>query len=190
MKNTGQERHLTSGEIDLARPVFGDGIDYAKVRIANRQINKMAPQNGGCCFKNCINISGNIYLADYSKAAPPQQSFFIHEITHIWQYQTNAMALAGKFLKDVLRHGFNYMAKAYDYELDATKTFNQYGPEQQASMVQDYFLLKNGYDTKHCQNKDLNLSDKSELYQKILAPHFPMARQPQSGPASSRNIKP
>jgi hypothetical protein len=190
MQNTGKERCLTPGEIELARTVFGNNIDYAKTRISNRQLNKMAPKNGGCCFKNCINISGASYLEDYSKAAPPKQSFFIHEMTHIWQYQTNAFALARGFLKDMVRHGFNYMAKAYDYRLEASKIFSEYGPEQQAGMVQDYFLLLNGYTTPRCQNENLSVSDKSALYRKILAPDFPIASQPESNRNTNKTFKP
>lgn len=59
------------------------------------------------------------------------QSWLIHELTHVWQYQQGM---------NVIRNAvFN---RRYQYILQQGKQFFEYGIEQQAQMVQDYFLRR------------------------------------------------
>lgn len=192
MKNSGTERQLTTDEIHLAQSVFGEKIDYSKVRISNSRATSLAPQHGGCCLRNRIHISGSAYLEDYAGASKQAQGFFIHEMTHIWQYQNHPAQLGGKFLKDIMRYRFNYMAKAYNYSLAQDKDFSKYGHEEQACMVQDYFLLlQKAAPTRHCQNKNMALNEKMALYKKALSPHIPFpAYQSKPGPVTKNNRKP
>ena len=60
-----------------------------------------------------------------------QQAWLIHELTHVWQIQ-QGLAVVRKAL-------FN---RQYRYALKQGKQFLSYGIEQQAQMVQDYFLKK------------------------------------------------
>lgn len=58
---------------------------------------------------------------------------FIHELTHVWQHQ-NGMWVRTRGL-------FSNLVD-YNYSLDRKKKLSDYGMEQQASIVADYFILK------------------------------------------------
>ena len=64
---------------------------------------------------------------------------------------------------------FNYNA-AYDYRLEAGKDLLDYNMEQQASIVQDYFMLKHCGQSGHrghCKNVG-SLDAKMRLFEKTL----------------------
>lgn len=185
MKKTGKTRFLTASEIDMARKIFGSTIDYDKVQIANRRVLPLfQPKNGGMCTGNTINITGSAYCDEYTDRL---QSFFIHEMTHIWQYQQSPLTFGKKHLNELRKHHFNYMSKAYTYEIIKGKNFSAYGLEQQAAMVQDYFALthnKGVGQSANCANKDLSGEDKRMALETILKPHFPLTG---SAPAPKRS---
>lgn len=186
MKNTGKKRPLTAGEISMAAAIFGDQLDYKKIRVINRKFGIFSFKNGGRTFLNTVNISGTAYCDDYSRQAPHLKAFFIHELTHIWQYQTRPLWLASNAIEEGLRYNFNYKTAAYTYKLDLRKKFTDYGYEQQASIIEDFFRLcwhglrsHNG----RCQNANLGVRDRLKYYRKILSPHFPpVAYSPIPGP--------
>ncbi|MEP3227076.1 MAG: vgr related protein [Parasphingorhabdus sp.] len=143
---TGSSRPLNPAEIELSHSVFGDAIDYDKVRIFNRKWwffhpkrVTMAP-DGNLWF----HPKGGLFRDDYSEADLNLKGLFIHEMVHVWQHQ------AGIFLP-IARHPFCQ----YDYQLVPGKPFAKYGIEQQAEIVRHDFLLKqgarlkNGYTAKH-----------------------------------------
>ena len=126
-------RPLTSGELALVRSVFGDAIDYSKVRLFKRKWWPLQPRN------TAMAPMGNIYFHpegggwsdDFATEALGRQAFFIHEMTHVWQAQAK-----GRFYLPLMRHPFC----RYSYELKAGKPFDRYGIEQQAEIVRHIFL--------------------------------------------------
>jgi len=163
-------RPLTKGEIALAKSVFGDSVDYSTVTISDQKFGgleflpegtAMAP-NGKLYMPGC-------YKEDYSKEPALTKSLFIHEMTHVWQFQNKVLAPIVEAAKLNLKHGFNYMA-AYGYTLDGKKDLLDYNMEQQASIVQDYFILKNAPEKivwGNCKNKDCD-ADLAKLFEKTL----------------------
>jgi hypothetical protein len=132
-------RQLTPGEIDLARGVFGNSIDYSKVRVFNRAWMGVFGNSG-----DMITPNGNIYVAgdkarssDFSQQDQAGQMMFIHEMTHVWQFQ-HGRNVRGNAVKGWISSGFNYQS-TYSYKLDEVKDFTKLGIEQQAHMVEDYF---------------------------------------------------
>jgi hypothetical protein len=161
-------RPLTKGEVALARTVFGDSIDYETVYVSDSRFAGFHPEgvamapNGNLFMPGC-------YQDDYSAETVRGQSLFIHEMTHVWQYQNKILAPMVEAVKLNVKHGFNYAA-AYDYMLDAKKDLLDYNMEQQASIVQDWFCLKNGgYAAlwSSCQN-DCPDAEKQDLFGKVL----------------------
>lgn len=133
-------RELTAGEISLAKRVFKDSIDYSKVKIHNEKYIFVQPEHSGMTPNGEIYISGSvIYSKDYSVENYRLRSFFIHEMAHVWQYQLNILRPVSAAIAESIRHGFDY-AKAYDYELMAGKDLLKYRIEQQAQIIQDYYL--------------------------------------------------
>jgi hypothetical protein len=176
------ERLLTDREIDLARTVFGDAIDYSIVKIFGA-IPGVAGAIG-------IAPNGNIYMigcyrADYAAENSHSRAHFIHEMTHVWQFQNKILNPVPAAIALNLKHKFNYLASYY-YHLDETKDLTDYNMEQQASIIQEYFLNKHegiSY-SYHCKNA-CNDNEKIQLYKKVLAKflgnpsyakrdHFPM----------------
>lgn len=123
-----KRRALTQGEKCLAQSVFGDSLNLETVEIvAHRLVLKdygVSP-NGKIYF----NIAN--WCEDFSIQSISQQSWLIHELTHVWQVQQGMRVL--------LRALFN---RKYSYVLQEGKAFFKYGIEQQAQMVQDYFLRR------------------------------------------------
>ena len=119
-------RSLTAGERQLAYSVFGDSLALDDIRL----------KTTWWVLKNyAVSPNGNIYfhpndwIVDFSKKPLLTQSWLIHELTHVWQYQHGI-----KVVRGALR------SRRYDYDLRPNKPFNAYGIEQQARIVQDYFV--------------------------------------------------
>jgi uncharacterized protein DUF4157 len=137
----GKQRKLTAGETALARAAFGDKIDYGKVKLTEGPGNRFAAHIAFAKGNPAITLGSEIYFKhdfcdDFSEAGRNRKSF-IHEMTHVWQYQKLGMA---KFL---LRYG-EELAKArgkpndmYKYEAGKTK-FGGAMLEAQATMIGDY----------------------------------------------------
>ncbi len=128
-------RPLTSGEIALARGVFGEAIDYAQARIARRKWAFFQPRRVVMAPRGCIHFhpGGTLYRDDFAAAALTDQGLFIHEMTHVWQHQK------GIFLP-IARHPFC----RYGYAIHPGWPLARYGIEQQAEIVRHAFLLRHG----------------------------------------------
>ena len=147
-----ERRSLTPGEITLARSIFGEAIDYSKVRLVKGKWWPFHPRNAAMA------PSGNIYFhphsggwsGDFSKEPLWRQGFFIHEMTHVWQAQRG-----GAFYLPLMRHPFS----RYSYVLKAGKPFRRYGLEQQAEIVRHHFLASRGASVPSLPPRDLLLFD-------------------------------
>ncbi|MBI2234865.1 MAG: hypothetical protein HYU57_07795 [Micavibrio aeruginosavorus] len=132
-------RPMTAGEIALARPLFGDSIDYAKVRIFNRE--SFLPGNAGTVARASRN---NLFLGekmgeyrrDFGAAVRPSATGaalesdhagdFVHELTHVWQYQNGVPQGKSKSL-------------SYDFDIGEKARFLDYNSEQQAEIMLTLF---------------------------------------------------
>lgn len=123
-------RKLTDEEVDLARHYFGDTIDYSQINYFERSplwgIYRLTSRNiiGASVF-------GHIY-----EVSPAQwtDQIFIHEVTHVWQYQSGT-------LQDVFEKIKGH-DDVYPYDLDRHDRFVEYGNEQQASILADIHALR------------------------------------------------
>ena len=121
-----KSRILTVSEVALARSVFGNSINLDEVQL----------KTAWWVLKNyAVSPNGNIYfnpadwITDFSDASLGKQSWLIHELTHVWQLQQGLKVVRGAVID-----------RRYDYVLEVGKPFFKYGIEQQARMVQDYFI--------------------------------------------------
>ncbi len=132
-----QSRFLTVGEIALARPVFGEAIDYRRVQLIEGKWWPLQPR------RSAMAPTGNIYFhpdgggwsQDFAVEPLHRQGFFIHELTHVWQAQAK-----GRFYLPLMRHPFCH----YHYRLIPGRGFERYGLEQQAEIVRHVFLAQHG----------------------------------------------
>ena len=123
-----KSRPLTEGEIQMAHSVFGPDFDVRQVRL----------KTAWWVLKNyAVSPNGNIYfnpqdwVEDFSKQSLGKKSWLIHELTHVWQLQQGLKVVRGAVIN-----------RRYDYILQQDKPFFTYGIEQQARMVQDYFVRR------------------------------------------------
>ncbi|WAT18366.1 vgr related protein [Aurantiacibacter sp. MUD11] len=134
----GGERPLTAGEVTLARSIFGDAVDYSKVRIRRRKWAFFQPKRVTMAPRGHIHFHplGSAYCDDFAFEPTQRQALFIHEMTHVWQTQTR-----GDWYLI-----FNRMPWAkYDYTLKPGWPLEKYGIEQQARIVEHAFMLRNGF---------------------------------------------
>lgn len=121
----------------MARTIFGDAIDYDRVRLRRDRwwpfqprLVVMAP-DGDIWF----HPAGPHWCADFARAPIAAQGLFMHEMTHIYH-----AARGGRWWLPLMRHPFC----RYDYALRPGKPFHLYGIEQQAEIVRHAFLLRRG----------------------------------------------
>ena len=130
-------RLLTPGEMAMVTSVFKAAITLTDVRVRQGPI---LPFQG----EYAVTPMGGIYypikeyLEDYSIARIEYRHLFIHEMVHIWQYQMGMW---------VALRGACSLLVDYHYTLADDKVLSDYGMEQQASIIADYYLLRDfGYD--------------------------------------------
>jgi len=129
----------TSAEVAAAKTVFGDKINYSKVKIITGKDmtlwGKILTWNGKAVvwgnkiyFPNDKN--GNTKY-DFDK----NPAWYMHEVTHVYQFQRYGWSYVPKSLWAQITKG----DEAYDYQLVPGKAFTDYGIEQQADIVRDYY---------------------------------------------------
>lgn len=166
-------RHLTENEIKFLKTYFEDTIDYKKVKVHNKQYMPIIhPEDGAIAPNGNIYMRGTAYSDDYTSTdtSLSLRSTFLHEMVHVWQHENKVLNLFYEGAKEHIKHKFNYNA-AYHYTLEDGKDLINYGMEQQASIVQDYFMLKHGQTalSDRVQNEDIKTKeDAMPLYESVL----------------------
>ncbi len=127
---------LTSAERADAASIFGSSIDLSRVRIVYSPVIS-APTTLG----NDIRVPPNYAIP---------RRVLIHELTHIWQFQTKGSAYisdsvfhqSSAVVSSLLTTGRIDRGGAYRYQIVPGKSFHDYTAEQQASIVEDYFAYQ------------------------------------------------
>ena len=125
-------RPLLPAEIALVRPIFGNAIDYSKVRLIPTSIAQFTT------------IGNNIRITnDFTISNPYYAETLIHELTHVWQYQHGgtsyiSVSLAAQIAASLKTPSRNF---AYEYQITPDKSFFSFLPEQQGLIVQNYFAM-------------------------------------------------
>ena len=136
-------RGLTLGEMGMARPVLGDSIDYAKVKVhkggywlffGQQDETTAVTPNGEMYWPK------DVYEDDFVLMDADIQAWFMHEMAHVWQYQLGyPVKTMGAALHVDEKLGL--VEDVYDYTLDAGKRLRDYNMEQQGDILADYYLL-------------------------------------------------
>lgn len=135
----GKARPLTEGEIREARKVFGERIDYAIPRIIDDTWTFF--QGRGYV----MSPDGHIYWpgcpVDCSVAGFSTMDVFIHEMTHVYQFQSGQHVVLRAGFLHVLRLASralvarNLRYDPYRLSIDEAKPFHAYNLEQQAELA-------------------------------------------------------
>ncbi|EGV38096.1 hypothetical protein [Neisseria weaveri] len=130
-------RRLTENEIRAARLIFSDGLDYTRIKIYR-----------GLPFfpwhKQAVSPNGHIYFPaqhcpeDFTQAQANYHIWFIHEITHVWQYQNGYKTWLGGLIT-ALRGGY-FRQRCYRYpNPKKLSCISQLNMEQQADFIAYYY---------------------------------------------------
>lgn len=129
-------RSMYDWEIDLAKTVFGDSINYKRVRIDELSIT--GPKQKNFCYVSfyIINSWGKM-----------QNSTLLHELTHVWQFEQMGSVYIPRAIKaQYSKMGYNYGGiSALSAYREQGKSFLSFNLEQQGDIISDYFRIKEGY---------------------------------------------
>jgi hypothetical protein len=134
-------RRLTPGEVELARGVFGTAIDYGRVRISVRRWGPWAVTLG-----SRITFPPSGAPADFAGESLLAQAWLVHELTHVWQFQTAPLRTLLSWAGLVLTGGYDPGLPGYRYALPLPD-WRKLNLEQQASAIEHAFLLERGMRT-------------------------------------------
>lgn len=130
---TWERRALTYGEVAIGRSVFGEEIDWPRVRVLQ------APSLG---FGAMVPLGRTIVFSkwraarDFARAPLDERGWFVHELAHVWQ-AAQGVVLAGAKLRALGR-------AAYTYTPRPNATFASYNIESQAEITRHLFLSRMG----------------------------------------------
>jgi len=170
-------RLLTIDEIEILKPVFKNTLRYGAI---NCDVNKydLGGEENSITPAGRAYFSRKIYCDDFSKKDADAQWVFVHEMTHVWQWQHGrypvyeAAGLKIKYKGDY--------KKAYPYDLMPGKELSDYNMEQQAAIVADYWALTQQSQPWYNHNLNATLSDYTALIGQLLksGPPDPWAKVP------------
>ena len=132
-------RPLTPGEIAMARCVFRDAINYARVRVVRGSFLPfgLQDQNTAMTPRGKLHFMPPQYRDDFSRESNGGKLFFIHEMVHVWQYQLGYQVLLHGALL-TLRGGY-IGQRAYRYTASAGGVLSDFNMEQQGDIIAHYF---------------------------------------------------
>lgn len=122
----------TSAEQQMITSLFQSAINFAKVRIYPRKLLPFQFHHTAITPFGRIYFPPIHYQPDFTQADFRYQHWFMHEIVHVWQHQMG--------MNVVWRGLFSFCAP-YHYDLQQNRLLSDFGMEQQACIIADYFVL-------------------------------------------------
>lgn len=135
-------RKLGVQEIAIARTIFGENIDYQKIRIDERSLIGCRQFHFAYVGFNCINCWGSL-----------SNTHFIHELVHVWQFQTlGSLYIPRALWAQRTAEGYNYGGvQALESAAEAGGDLSAFNFEQQGDIVADFYCLKTGLKPRWCE---------------------------------------
>jgi len=131
---TSHSRHLSPNEIKALPADFTDAFNIDAVQLIDRPHNPFA-QNKILCRGPRLYWPN--YPRDFTRETPIIKSLLVHELCHVWQYETGRLS-AIRYLLDPR----NWI---YRYKVSFHAEFDDYKTEKQADLLQDWFLVNSGH---------------------------------------------
>ncbi len=141
---TTKSRSLTQPEIDYAKEIYLDSVDYSQITITRDSVLALgAPRTIG----NTIHLKSDWghFKGDTLELTEKGMEVLIHEMGHVWQYQNGGLAYIPESLIAQLKAavGGGDRGGAYDWRAahDAGIPWEDWNPEQQAGAIERYNVL-------------------------------------------------
>lgn len=138
-----ETRRLTAAEMALGRSVFGEEIEWARVRVMQAPpltFAAMVP------FGRTIVFSRWKAQRDFTHAPLADQGWFVHELAHVWQARRGVVLAFAKL--GALTKG------AYAYKARKNAKLKSYNIERQAEIARHLFLARAGAPARKSADKD------------------------------------
>jgi hypothetical protein len=120
---TGPGRELNPEERRLLLSIFGNSVNLDPVELT---MTSVGPKGRPYTFGNTIRVpNGTVW----------QTRYLVHEMTHVWQYQTRGT----RYISDSAFHQVISGQGAYDVQLVPGQSIFDYTAEQQAIIVEQYY---------------------------------------------------
>lgn len=192
-----EKQPLTPEQVEKAQAVFGNTIDYSKVRVAFGRVSCFQPEGTTVVIGNTIYFPPPvpIHVPEVTPEKAPTIAFgytpkisaasdlFIHEMTHIWQNQNNikGTGVSGAVTLWAKNLFSSEEENVYAYTLDSTKALTDYNLEQQAEIVAVYSTMKRSI----AAHPELPAPKEWPLLKKTVEQYIPPAK-----PAKKSGLKP
>jgi hypothetical protein len=178
-------RALTENEEETFNRYYGQTIDFKKVRIHNSAAGEFILKSVNAtaiAVNNTIIVPKHLYEGPH---AIYEEAILAHELGHVWHNQ-NKGPLMFKAFRQKARNLINGhdADNLYKYEIVDGKAFDEYGIEQQASILADYYILKY-YNFSYVSSTQSN-EELKKRYEKLLEGVIPATKT--SRPVKSPSI--
>jgi hypothetical protein len=152
-------RLLTAGEKKLLFEVFGYTLDYEN-QIVGRNDGEVGGPDNSFTPGYLPNMAPKLWSWDYSAEHAGRASVFVHEMVHVWQSgHGRHNVLRGLYLWIKYDHILGDYDNSYNYDLDSSSSFNYFNMEQQAQIIQDYYLVSKGFSPEKNDGTRKSLGD-------------------------------
>lgn len=126
-------RRLTDGEVSLATEVFGTALDARRLWLVEG-----APTLGWAMVIGRFMLFP-VSIADFAVEDVPRRSWFVHELTHAWQFQNRLVWTLLSWAGVAFSGG--YLTGAA-YRLTLPFDWDRLNLEQQARVVEQVYLRR------------------------------------------------
>ncbi len=133
-------RGLTPGERAFLAPLFRDAVDYEAIRIVRGRAFPMQGSRTLVTIRDIVYAPGPVYCDDFAQGGPERQAILVHEVAHVWQHSNGINVVRGA-VRAFFASGGRY-TRAYRYHLVPGRDLVEYGIEQQASILEHFFLTR------------------------------------------------
>lgn len=158
-----EPRWLTKGEIDKLKPIFGNSLDYTKVRIHKGQFIRGQRDNVAMTPVGAAYYPARIYRSDFSDTLLKDTDWhlFVHEMVHVWQHQRKQGYVLAAAVKIAVQGGYEWdpafpnhrIAYNYRHLVEKRKYLSEFNIEQQADIIADYFIYKGTKDLMSIEDR-------------------------------------
>ncbi|MCE9508089.1 MAG: hypothetical protein K8R48_07230 [Alphaproteobacteria bacterium] len=198
-----ESKPLSADQEKKAKAVFGNTIDYSKVRIAFGKVSYFQSPGTVVVIGNTIHYppppepkktkddkknpdskpsepKPPVITIGYAPTPKAESDLFIHEMTHVWQNQHNikGTGVTGAVTLWAKNLFSSQHENIYSYTLDSKKTLVDYNIEQQAEIVATYSAMKKNI----ARHPDRAVPREWALLKKTVEQYIPPAK-PHKKPA-------
>jgi len=136
-------RSLNENEIAFLKEVFSDRVEYKNIKIYNRKFfpNFIQDDYTAIAPNGDIYFPEDVYIHDFSAVGIEDKAWLVHEVGHVYQYQSQGQYIFWKaaklFIIDTKIRGLDI----YAYEIKEGYGLGEYNLEQQGDIFKNYFLF-------------------------------------------------